>query len=167
MSLSLKLFGSCGPSLEIKHNGELLYQGVVDGKVQLDFPIVIIKGDVVEISGIGKRFGENGVWDTVVDEQGNIVSDKFLLFQDIAFNGISMGDLWIRTVNAESGSLGFYKNSGILITVYDDIFAWIITEKFMKFESEFSLDHTKLGGGRFDYEAIRNYITDIKQLLND
>lgn len=160
--------GSCDPCASIYHNDYLLWHGIVDD-IKLEFNIDLTGNDVIAISGIGKRHGEQGIYDTVIDDRGHIVSDKFLTIKDIIIDDISMGPLWIRSINIIENftSDSIFQNGKIEIRLTLPVIDWIIQEKIINIDqkNQSQPDSSYSGNDRFAYEYINTKIGEIKKIL--
>lgn len=165
--IRFSLIGVGQPKVSILINKDILFEGIIDGLHELDCPVELKDGDVVTVVGINKRNGEDGVWDTIVDSNGNIISDKYLVINNIMINNISMGREWISSINSlgnfESNSI--YKNGELKFIAQEPLLNWIIEQKYINKKSDVVDSYS--GAGKFDYEYIRNRIDAIKQLLDD
>ena len=168
--ITLNLYGNkCNdyPTVNIQLNNSTVYSCTVIDNMFIDLPVYIQDGDVIKIHGIGKRHGEDGVWDTKVDSQGNILEDKFLRIDSITIFNLAMGKEWIRSIN--NGSDTLYDDGTIEFTIRKPFTDWLIEEKYIKQEQNTpdNLASSYRGHGRFAYAEIEKRIAAIKTLLND
>jgi hypothetical protein len=169
--IQFSLLGVEQPRISILINTDVVYEGIVDGLAYIDIPVELKDNDVITLVGIGKRNGEDGVWDTKVDFSGNIISDKYLIINNITIDYIAMGSEWISSINSLGNfeSTSIYKNGELSFVVHEPVLDWIIEEKFIKPEQKELSNRADSysGAGKFDYNYIRNKINAIKQLLDD
>ena len=135
----------------------------------VELPVSLDSDTIVQVKGIGKRNGEDGIWDTKLDDQGNIIADKYLTINNICISGISMGNPWIQSINSIENytSTSIYNNGEFSFKINSPVLDWIIEEKFIKPQSvNNSLDFYN-SSGKFDYTLIQEKINNIKRLLND
>ena len=160
------------PQLTILHNRQVIYSGLIIEHTILEFDITIDNHTVIMLQGIEKAQGENGKWDTQLDNDGHIVADKSLSINNIWFNNIGMGQEWIRSltfinnINQEKFSgAGWWNNGSISFSPQLPLLDWIIQEKFIKFEH--NQRELYSGIAKFDYEYVQQKINLINQMLND
>jgi len=169
--IQFNFIGVGAPCVSILINSNVIYEGVVNGHADISIPIVLKDNDIVTISGIGKRNGEDGVWDTILNHQGDIISDKYLIINSIIIDYIEMGVHWISSINSLGNfeSTSIYKNGELNFVVHEPLLDWIIEEKFIKQEQKELSNRADSysGAGKFNYEYIRSKIAAIKQLLDD
>ena len=171
-NIKFDLFGSyCNefPEILILHNNNVLHSGFVDSTAQLEFNIEIADNDLITVNGIGKSHGENNKWDTVLDQNGSIVSDKFLVINNILLDNIPMELPWIESLSSTGNFINhtFYSNGSISFTIRLPILDWIIEEKFISVEQQTGNEDVYSGSNRFDYKYIQNKIDSIKKLFDD
>jgi hypothetical protein len=178
MKLKLELFGSkCNdyPSLSVLHNKLTVYSGNVVENFTVEIDLDPADSNLITLVGINKSDGKNGKWDTVVDADGNILQDKYLLVNDICLDDISMGREWIKKLHFESSNhndntvfTGWWQNGTVSFKIELPLLDWIIQEKFIRTESAESLNSSdRSGESRFGYEYIQTKINIIKNILND
>lgn len=161
--------GTGQPFLSIVVNHQTMFDGIIDGEVNVELPVSLDSDTIVQVKGIGKRNGEDGIWDTKLDDQGNIIADKYLTINNICISGISMGNPWIQSINSIENytSTSIYNNGEFSFKINSPVLDWIIEEKFIKPQSvNNSLDFYN-DSGKFDYTLIQEKINNIKRLLND
>lgn len=161
--------GVNGPTVTIAINDGVVFSDTINGSRCVGLPFQLKNNDTVVIAGIGKRNGEDGIWDTKVDDQGNIISDKYLVIDSIEIDNIAMGMQWINSINSigKFESNFVYYNGQLSFTVRGNLLDWIIEEKFVKHAYNPDGMGSYDGDGRFDYDSIRNKINSIKKLLDD
>ena len=164
--------GSSWPTLNIKINNILYFNGEIQGNQILSVVAPDSISYLIEISGIGKKFGQDGVWDTVLDLDRNILADKSVVFNNFKINDISMGEMWIRNLPIMIdnqldvfNTKGFYANGTIEVAVTNPVLNWIIQEKFIK--NHVLTSQTYSGRDKFDHQSILNKIVQIKKRYFD
>lgn len=76
------------PKLQIYHNGTLQYEEfLIDGKNEIKLELV---NDYTNSNTIEIKFANKNPNDTIVDEQGNIISDKKILFNSIMIDKVDL-----------------------------------------------------------------------------
>ena len=168
--IKLRLYGNkCNdyPTVKVQLNKATIFSGIVVDNVYVDLPCFLQDNDTITISGIDKKHGENGVWDTIVGSDGTIIEYKYLKINSIMLFDIDMGTDWIKSIN--NGSDSFYDDGSFSFTVKYPFYDWIIEEKFIKQEKEVqaNLASSYSGHGRYSYEPIKVKIDAIKKLLDD
>lgn len=178
MKLKLELFGSnCNeyPSLLVLHNNHKVYSANIIENCTVEIDLEPSDSNFITLVGINKSNGKNGKSDTVVDVDGNILQDKYLLVNDICLDDISMGSEWIKKLYFESPEhnnstafTGWWQNGSVSFKIELPLLDWIIQEKFIRAESAESLNSSdRSGESRFDYKYIQNKIDIIKKIIND
>jgi hypothetical protein len=178
MKFKLNLTGSkCNeyPRLTILHNQQLVYSELIEEVVEVNLDIELQKNNQITLQGINKAQGENGKWDTQVNNIGKIVADKWLSINNIWIDDISMGPEWIKSLTLvnEVGTQQFldrtwWNNGSISFSVELPLLDWIIDEKFIKVEQNIVVPHDARSGERkFDYAYIQEKIKTIQTLIND
>lgn len=163
------------PYLSIFHNQQSVYSDVVKGTTIIELELTLQTHNTIILKGIEKSTGQNGVWDTRLDANNNIVRDKSLLINNIWFDNIAMNQQWIQTLPMQAEhktpfpcNSGMWENGQIEFDVELPLLNWIIYEKFIKFENEKrKVLSDRSGETRFDYEYIEDKISLIKKILND
>lgn len=166
-TLTINITGTEGhdwPHLTININDVIYYDDTVIGNKILSFDLADADVYNVSFAGINKLSGENNIWDTILDENGNILKDKSILINDISINSISMGDIWIRSQSFNSGTFnykGFYENGELNFSIENPVLDWIITEKYIKNQI---INNTEMydGSDKFDHKNILNKINHIE-----
>jgi hypothetical protein len=176
MKFTLELFGSkCNtyPTLDILLDQQSIFSGEIVEIARLELDLALTSGSVITIKGIDKKSGENGIWDTVVDSNGAILQDKYLLVKNVWFDNIPMGTEWIKGLTAvynthseKFNSCGFWQNGYIEFMINLPLLDWIIEEKYIKKElaEDFSMNQ-RSGEKKFEYQYISEHIREIKKLL--
>jgi hypothetical protein len=178
MKFKLNLTGSkCNeyPRLTILHNQQLVYSELIEEVVEVNLDIELQKDNQITLCGIDKSQGENGKWDTRVNDTGKIVADKWLSINNIWIDNISMGPEWIKSLTMVNkvGTQQFldktwWNNGSISFSIELPLLDWIINEKFIKVEQNIVASHDARSGERkFDYAYIQEKIKTIQTLIND
>ena len=135
MNFKFELYGSaCNgyPLLTIAHNNKVVYSDVIVENQIVQLDLLPTQTNLISLSGIGKKNGENGLWDTVIDKNNQVVQDKYLVVKNILIDDIPMGHDWIKTLHHnESVFLGWWQNDSVSFTVELPLLDWIIEQKFM------------------------------------
>jgi hypothetical protein len=178
MKFTLDLFGSkCNnyPIIDILQNQQSIFSGEIIESTKIELDLSVVAGDIITIQGINKQSGENGIWDTVVDDQGQVLQDKYLLVHNIWFDDIPMESEWLKNLTAvytthseKFNSCGFWQNGFVEFSIHLPLLDWIIEEKYIKLEqAQDFLANQRSGENRFEYDFINERIHYIRKLLND
>lgn len=137
------------PNLEITVNDLVIFDGVVEGLIQLEKTVSCLENNLLKFRHYGKRFGDLGVWDTDTN-QG---LDCFVKIADICFDGVSAGTeilsklqfntVWTQTqlatldpefikqyssINSCNGMLNF--NGAINLEFQTPVYNWLTLAKY-------------------------------------
>lgn len=178
MKIKLNLTGSeCNewPALTVLHNQQVVYSGSIVGTAEVDFDITLEQSNQITLQGINKAQGENGKWDTRLDESGAIIADKWLAINNVWIDDISMGPEWVKSLTMinHTGAQPFldrtwWNNGYIEFAIELPLLDWIINEKFIKVEQNIVAAHdARSGEQRFDYGYIQEKIKAIQTLIDD
>jgi hypothetical protein len=178
MKLKLDLFGSnCNeyPILSVLHNENIVYSGHIVENCVVEIDLELKEHNFITLVGINKSNGENKKWDTVVDNNNNIIQDKYLAVNDISVDDISMGIEWVKALRFEPATdtnnnvfIGWWQNGSVTFQIELPLLDWIIQEKFIRAESTQNTNsNDRSGESRFDYEYIQNKIQAIKNIISD
>jgi len=166
-------FCNSSPVLNIRAGSKVLWSGEIFGYQQIRCKIPTHTHIVV--GGIGKVNGEQGVYDTYVDELGNIVNDKYLKILNVAINGIGMDQQWLNNLvlinefdSRKFDCATFWHNGEVSFDVHEPVLDWIIEKKYIQFTQHLDarLD-AKSGQDKFYYQPMIKQIQKIKSMLND
>jgi hypothetical protein len=120
-----------------------------------------------------KSFGTNQIWDTKLDESGNILADKFIQIKEIEIDEVSI--LWLlRKVDYNSKEQGYLMvtdnclrfNGNWNFPIGENPYDWIIdtnTKRTNEYrDTSYFSDFTILN----DYTDHYHFINKIKNLLD-
>ena len=177
MNFKFELYGSaCNgyPLLTVAHNNKVVYSDAIVENQTVELDLLPAQTNLISLSGIGKKNGENGLWDTVIDKHNQVVQDKYLVVKNILIDNIPMGHDWIKTLRFESLHdndsvfLGWWQNDSVSFTVELPLLDWIIEQKFMNNHPTTGSDiNARSGDARFDYDYIQDKIAAIKKIISD
>jgi len=179
MKFKLSLTGSkCNeyPRLTILHNQQIMYSGLIEESVEVELDIELQKDNLITLQGIDKSHGQNKKWDTQLNEDGQIIADKWLAINNIWIDDISMGQEWMQSLtlvydnNTKEKFLNntFWNNGSVNFSIQTPILDWIIQEKFINLEENIiTPHHARSGERRFDYMYIQEKIKAIQKIIND
>jgi len=157
------------PCFRMYHNKQIFYEGEIQGdciiEEELDYFDLVTNTLVIEL--YNKSFGEDGVWDTVV-EDGVITQDKNIIVNDIQFDDVSIGTLLNTTIMfmADGSYESTYSaiNFNGLYTLFfkQPVYDWMITEKFIKNQQQ--SDNSSFGSwdNKFSYDEAERLIKEIQ-----
>jgi hypothetical protein len=178
MKFRLNLTGSkCNeyPRLSVLHNQQVVYSGLIEESIEVELDIELQKHNQITLEGIDKSQGDNGKWDTQLDEDGQIIADKWLSINNIWIDNINMGPEWIKSLTLvnSTGTQQFltrtwWNNGSISFSIQQPLLDWIIQEKFINAEENVIVPHDARSGERkFDYAYVQEKIKAIQTLIND
>jgi hypothetical protein len=179
VNLRFNLYGNkCNeyPHLTILHNQQVKYSGPVTESLEIELNIVLQKDNVITLDGINKSEGQDGKWDTKVDENGQIIADKWLEINNIWVDNISMGHEWIQSLTIVHNNNSkkflartFWNNGSVSFLIQEPLLDWIIQEKFINAEQQDIAHETSMGRSniRFGYTYIQEKIKLVRTILND
>ena len=104
MNLRLELVGArvnTWPILTIKQ-GDKRYDFTVEGETVVD---ITLDDATFSLGMYNKSFGQNHVWDTSIDKQGNVLQDKFIQINSFLIDEVEINDLfmWMTYSSIEQG----------------------------------------------------------------
>jgi hypothetical protein len=178
MKFKLNLTGSkCNeyPRLTVRHNQQVVYSGLIEESTDVELDIELQERNQITLEGIDKSQGDNGKWDTQLDQDGQIIADKWLSINNIWIDNIGMGPEWVKSLTLVSGTgtqqfldRTWWNNGSISFSIELPLLDWIIDEKFIKVEQNTVASHDARSGERkFDYVYIQEKIKAIQTIIND
>jgi hypothetical protein len=179
MKFKLGLTGSkCNeyPRLTILHNQQIVYSELIEESTEVELDIELQKDNLITLHGIEKSQGQDNKWDTQLDNDGQIIADKWLSINNIWIDDISMGQEWMQSLTLVDDnnnkerflSKTFWNNGSINFSIQPPVLDWIIQEKFINSEENIiTPHHAKSGERRFDYMYIQEKIKAIRKIIND
>lgn len=117
------------PGVEIVFNNETLFKNLC--KEGSDVQIKVYARQNKKSNSLKIKMINKGIYDTQVDEQGNIVKDKFILIKQLKINGLNLVDdldfYFTNTNYKENGQqveskLGFWAHDSELEIKFDGLF---------------------------------------------
>lgn len=145
--ISLRLssnFCNSWPSCRIMINGNVIFDDTVKGEQLIQTDFVLRKDNNITIEHHSKAFGENGVWDTKL-EDGIITADKNMHVHDLRIMGISLRDVWhkgrmvstdgVEQLPQHAEALHFYKNATYRLDFAAPFYDWLIDFRRQGFKS--------------------------------
>lgn len=167
------------PELTISFNDIVEFQHVIDKSMQLNLSFEEQDFNRLTIGLSNKSFGENGMWDTAVNESGDIVNDLTLTIDEALINDVSIIELLIKnqyTVNKSPSQSNLddiiYSNGTMYFNGYftfeytQPVLNSIINQKFkqpVNNEKSYFSNYTEL----FHYEKDLKLIEEITEILNE
>lgn len=149
VNFKISLYGNyCNSWPEISLSiGEFYKVYIVEQTVEIDLTLDLAQPTVLTCGLVNKSFGNNNVWDTTVDSNGNITNDKYIKINDFRLNDVSILNFlhkYVYQTNNESmyvydNTLRFNGEWNIPLTV--PVYNWIIMErKFLNYKDPDSAD---------------------------
>lgn len=167
------------PELTVFFNNSIILREEIVEEKTLSLDLEHKQSNQLRIGLANKRFGQDNVWDTVVDHEGNILSDLSLTLNDVLVDDTSIIDILIKNRYYADNTPGQPENSKKINTnntmYYNGFFEFdyqlpllnsIINQKFkMPIDSEKSYfsNYTKV----FHYDEELILIEEIKNILNE
>lgn len=168
------------PTLWVDLNGVTLTETVIDCPKTISVLLHSnLEKNKLSIGMKGKQFGEQNIWDTQVDEQGKIINDLQLVFDDVKLEDVSILDLLIKhqyyaddthgqpIQNAPvlvdnkigfNGSFTFEYTLPVLNSITNQKFKLPLNEDISYFSNYTALFH---------YEEDQRLINEIQDILDD
>jgi hypothetical protein len=160
------------PCLRIEGNNSIYFDGEIVGNKIINFVIPANDYNQLTLCHYGKRFGENNIWDTRINEHNVIIEDRAIKLVGLEFDQVNIIEYLLTHCYfvTESGDIvkthyfGF--NGSLIINFTAPVYEWIITQlvrprvnKTQDFILETS--HSDL----FDYRNDLRELKEIEHLL--
>ena len=167
------------PELTISFNDIVEFRHTIDQTMQLNMSFDEKEQNKLTIGLSNKNFGENGVWNTTVDSENNIIEDLTLRIDEILINDVCIIDLLIKNqynvIKSPSqqdladkiysdGTM--YFNGYFVFEYTQPVLNSIINQKFKKSinkEKTYFSNYTEL----FHYERDLELIDEIFGIINE
>jgi hypothetical protein len=165
------------PELLIRFNDTVIFQNLIKEKQTVKLSLHSKnQNNTLNIGLNNKRFGENGIYDTVLNEDNNIVNDLFLEIVDVKIDSISIKQALINknyqtkqddtTSEIYSDGQMFY-NGYFLFTYNLPVINSIIEHKYKISNSKKTKTHYSDTDNVFNYEQDLKLIQEIEEILNE
>lgn len=175
MKLEIKLQGTRyrrWPTIRIIFNNQCLYDGKVESELLFEQEVPLEEHNSLVIEHYGKRFGEQGIWDTQVDGD-KVIQDCAFVIDYLKLGGVDMQEyvdqfVFHKDNGDEIHTTYFGYNGRLAIEFPKELYDWVIL-KFLKKKDptqyNFLLEtsHSNL----FYYEEDLELIDELMQLLKD
>lgn len=155
-------FCNSWPCIEILNNQTAIWQGYIERSQSLEF---FFKDQTccIEIKGIGKRQGEDNIWDTKVNSSNAIVADKTLTLRSVVINTVAMGQDWIdRLPELRYGV--WYFNAQTKFTINTPVLNWIIQSKFVDQQHSRQIVYNNFNQ-KWNYSVLQDRIAELRERL--
>ena len=172
MRLEMELEGfycNSWPKLTIKQNNKTIYEEFVINLLKVDMQI---ENNPFSVGMENKLVGENDVWDTYLDDNGNITVDKYIVLKNISLNDVNFEhNLHKLPYQSKEHGETYSHDQSIRFNGYwqidtnDNPYDWIIDLAYTKG------DKTRQTSYFSDYESIGYYedhnvvMDEIKEIL--
>jgi len=115
--LNLTLDSSCAydgywPYIEIVINSEIKYSDYINKKILIEIDFVSLDKNNISIFYKNKRVGPD-VWDTIIDNDGNIIRDQYILIDGIKIDECNLNFL-IPEISFETSAGELIKTNGFI-----------------------------------------------------
>lgn len=162
------------PYIKISFNDTVVFDSEINEStdISVNFDNILDVNQLV-ISHYGKRSGENKIWDTKIDANGNIINDCTFQITKFAINNILFNEIAFKKYRLESNQnydniylnsiIGF--NGEFNITIPRDIYSWLT---IIKFKRDIVNDDEQFSNTSqlFHYEKDIKLIQELKTLLD-
>lgn len=78
------------PCGQVDINGNTVFNGQIKDEQLIEFCLSCQDHGSIVITHYDKQNGDNGIWDTKIDEDGNILEDRAIIIKDIVINDVSI-----------------------------------------------------------------------------
>jgi hypothetical protein len=162
------------PLIEVHANSNLVFRGDIAGTTQVEFEVLLDKTNTIQVSLVNKQNGPT-VYDTVVDENGNILQDKSCNIVNIYFDrakaNFLLDDLEYEFDSGNKAMIYGYlsQNGRYNIQFPDDVYDWIIENRRKKLPrrtNQSSLTYDSIYFNENDNTYIDELINECKKVLN-
>jgi len=176
LSLILQGFECNGyPKCRITFNDQILYDSQIIDTCSVNCDITLEKTNIIKIEQYDKKFGENGIWDTKL-ENGKIVQDKYIIIRKICIDNINLQPWWHfglldnEIIFEHQNEIGLYKNSTFNLKFDSPLYDWLICKKSEGFKEigpawKKSSLNSFADGYSITIERFEELIAEAKQLL--
>ena len=163
------------PYIKITFNNTILFDSELEESTDISLNLnQVLDFNQLEIIHYNKSFGENNVYDTRVDAQGNIVEDCTFQITNVVLNDINFNTLAFKRITfvSDQPSDDMYLNNivGIngkfVISFPRDIYSWLTLIKF-KADVVNTDEQYSNTSQLYHYEKDEELIAEIKKLLNN
>jgi hypothetical protein len=132
------------PKIAITINEQIVFCEFIDQKTTVNLDFEIKEQNKILITYLNKRSGPD-VWDTEIDQQGNIINDQYCILSDIYLAGsrcdflIPMMSYYLDSGITQNGLCGFMAYNGHYeIKFPKDIYSWIVESRHKKIKEYYS-----------------------------
>lgn len=157
------------PKLTIKQNSKTIYEEFVENLHTIDMQI---ENKPFSIGMENKLFGTDNVWDTVIDADGNIITDKYLAVKKISLDGANFENNLYKLPyqSIEHGPTMVHDqticfNGHWQINAEGNPYDWIIDLLNKKVVATRKISYFSDYESHGNYEAHQTIIDEIKQIL--
>ena len=157
------------PKLTIKQNNKILYEESVVNSQKVDMQI---ENKPFTIGMENKSFGSNNIWDTHVDNDGNVIADKYIVIKNIALDDVNfehnLHKLPYQSI--EHGATNTFDqsiryNGHWQIDTYKNPYDWIIDLANMQQDENRKVSYFSDYESHGHYDDHKEVIDKIKEIL--
>lgn len=158
------------PYLEININNVLKYGDFIKNEAIIEIEFESLDNNLISCHYKNKRFGPV-IWDTIIDENGNIVRDQYIKIKTIKIDECNLNFLIAKTLYEcdngtkieSNGFLGF--NGNYNISYYEPYYDWVQSSRLANVKV---IKKTSMSSLPF----VTNYVYDdnnenVEKLLNE
>jgi hypothetical protein len=162
------------PYIKITFNDAVVFDSELEASTDISLDLdPILDSNTLEIVHYNKSFGDNGVYDTKLDSQGNIIEDCTFQVTDLSLNNIEFNTLAFKRISfiSDSPCDDMYLNNivGIngkfVISFPREVYSWMTLLKF-KQDTVNTDEQYSNTSQLYHYEKDEELIEEIKKLLD-
>lgn len=168
------------PQLVVDFNDQNLTSKIIESEQVIDLEFNGVNDNNTITIGIdNKSFGDNGIWDTEVDQNNNVVNDLTLELVDVKINDVSVLDVLLKNryqvrqqpgqdhLPSEIDNDNIIRFNGYFLFKYSEpLMNSIINQKWkqdIEHDKSYFSNYTTL----FHYEEDFKLIEEITEILNE
>lgn len=169
------------PRFQLIHGSKVVWDGEIKGSCVIEVDLLCADVDSLTLKHLDKKFGEDGIWDTLPDGS----ADRYVEITDIKLDDVSIGEKllsalvfcteWsdVQRLHQDPGFIEQYSefcsngrmsfNGSIKLEFETPIYNWLIPKKFKveKTETAYFSNYSL----RWHYEKDLELIKEIKELM--
>jgi hypothetical protein len=161
------------PLIEIEANDQLVWKDFVTTESTITLEFLSQNSNTIRIKYINKRNGPD-VWDTKIDQDGNILEDQHAILTCIRINGAKIQWLidslmWNYVTGGQKQNYGYMDLPGYFeLTFPRDVYQWIVEQRQKQSASSSkvsSLDYKNIYIPQHENEMSQQLIQELEQKI--
>lgn len=161
------------PILQIEANRQTVYTGRIEQTATISFSFEATADNLITIKYTNKRNGPD-VWDTVIDQSGNILQDQHAVLTGVRLNGarcdwVIDSMIWNYADGRQKHNRGFMDLIGHMdMNFPQDVFEWIIEHRkstATTSNKKSSLDYSEIYVAQHESKLSLALIQEIKEMI--